>query len=185
MGNVDAVGLLSLDPAVVVDTVVELPRIGLLVDFGGEDAGNLVLHDLEDGRGMHDHVVDGIARGGVAASASGGGRIVDGHGGIEPTRRNGDDLHIVEHLNIVVHVVIAVHNHAGHAALNELIGVGVHEQDATLIGDFGIVQSGSSIVNQAKDGSRSGSLGLDLSSGSRASILGKAVGIQFGDNLSP
>lgn len=175
MGDVDAVGLLGLDPAVVIHTIVELPGIGLLVDFGREDARDLMLHDLKHGRGMNDHVVDSIASGGIAASRSGGGGGVDGYGGVETARGNGDDLHIVEELNIVVDVALVIHHHAGDATLNELVGVGVHEQDSALIGDFGIVQSNGGIIDIADDISRAYGFSLNLSRSSSASVLGKSV----------
>ena len=52
---------------------------------------------------------------------------------------NGDDTHIVVHLDIVVDAILAVHGVAGDAALQVAVHGGIRTGSA-LIGDFSIVQ---------------------------------------------
>ena len=138
--HIDAVGLLMLDPAAVILTEVPQPALALLIDSGAEDARLGEAVGLHDGRGMHDHKVDGAARGGVATRAVVSGGLCEGDGGIEATRGDGDDTHVVVHLHIVVDTVLAVHGVTGDAALEQTVQSRIHEQDAALVGNFRIVQ---------------------------------------------
>lgn len=150
MGDEDAVGLVSLDPRAVAVAGLHTPSIGLDVLLRAEEARSIVLHDLENGRRVDDHVVDGrrASRGSEATRAGTGGRVVQRDGGLETGLRNGDDSHVVVHLDIVVNIAVAVHNHAGDAALDEAVGGGADEKNAAFVGNFGVVESLGRAVNR-------------------------------------
>lgn len=178
VGHVDAVVLVRLDPSTVGEPGLDAPSVGLDVLVGIEDPGRIVGHDLEDGGRMHDHVVDGRSTRSRSKSAStaGGGGSVQSDSGLEPAGRNRDDAHIVVHLNVVVHIIVAVHDHAGDAALQEPVRCGVHEQDAALVGHFGIVQGRGGQVDGGHGSSTGGKgFGDHVGRGSTTGILGKSV----------
>lgn len=176
VGHVDAVVLVRLDPSTVGEPGLDAPSVGLDVLVGVEDPGRIVGHDLEDGRRMHDHVVDRITGGGVAASTGGSGGRIQRDGGREPTGRNRDDAHIVVHLHVVVHILVAVHDHAGDATLQEPVRSGVHEQDAALIRHFGIVQGRGGQIDGGHGSSTGGKgFGDHVGRGSTTGILCKSV----------
>ena len=119
-----------LDPHAVVLTEVPSPTLALLPHAGAEDARLGEAVGLHDGGRVDDEEVDGAASSGVATSAVMCGGLCKGDGGVETPGRNHDDTHVIVELHIEVHIVLAIHDHAGDAALDEAIHSGVYEQDA-------------------------------------------------------
>ena len=142
-----------------------------------------MFYNLKNSGGMDYHVVDSITRSGVSACTRRSCGSIDCHGCVESAGGNGDDLHIVEHLDIVVDIVIAVHNHTSHATLDEFVGCRVDEQNSALIGNFVIVKLCRSIINQAEDGLCGRSFGLYVRCKCARSILGETISIEFRNDL--
>ena len=139
--NIDAVGVVRQNPAIVINTIVDLPRVSFLVDFRGEDSRNLVLDDLHYGRGVNDHEVDVNSGGGVTTRGRSIGRCCQGADGVESATRYTDHSQGVVHLNSSVDVRSGVVNISGDVVLEIAVDRGVDEQDSALIRDFLIVHS--------------------------------------------
>ena len=149
--NVDSVGLVSKYPAIVIYTIVDLPCVSFLVDFGAEHSRNNVLDDLEYCGRMNDHEVDVHACCGEAASRTVGCRLCEGHLGVEPCGRNTDDSHVVIHLDFAVYVGIAVLCITSDVALEVAVDVRIYEQDSSLIRNFLVIKGSFSRLNEVCD----------------------------------
>ena len=139
--NVDSVGLVRKHPCVMVDSVVNLPCVSFLVDFGAEHSGDLVLDDLEYSGRMNDHEVDVHASCAESTCGTVGCRCSQGNLGVEPCGRNADDSHVVVHLDFAVYVGVAVLCVTSDVALEERIDERIDEENSSLIGNFPVVKS--------------------------------------------
>ena len=167
-------------------TEVILPRIGFLNDFRAEDAGIRQLDGLHHGRGMDDEEVDGRTSSGITTSTIMSRGLTQSDSGVEPTRRNGDDSHVVVHLDIVVNAVLAVHGVPGDASLEIAVHGGIDEQDAALIGDFSVIQ----LLSAKVDGGNSTRTSRDVLSSLHAvsrtlGVVTETDGISLRNDLQP
>ena len=129
-----------LDPCAMILTEVPHPTLCLLIHSGAEDARLGEAVSLHDGRRVDNHEVDGRTRGGVATYTVMRTRLCKGDSSIEPALGDGDDAHIVVHLDIVVDSVFTVHGVTGNTRLEITVHGRVDEQDTSLIRNFRIVQ---------------------------------------------
>ena len=139
--QIDAVGVVRQNPAIVIDTIVDLPCVSFLVDFRGEDSGNLMLDDLHHGRGVYDHEVDVNSGGGVTARGRSIGGLCQSADGVESAARYTDHSQGVIHFHGSVDVRSGVVNITGDVVLEIAVDRGVDEEDSALIRDFLIVHS--------------------------------------------
>ena len=180
--NVDAVGLVVEHPTIVIYTIVNLPSISLLVDFGAEYSRNLMFDDLKDSGRMDYHEVDVYASCAESTSRGSGGRLCKSDLRVEPCGRNADNSHAVIHLDFAVDVGVAILRITSNVALEVGIDGRVNEQDSALIGDFLVVKGGfcgldkvSYVIRPRKSSS---------SSSARISgIFSKTISVDFGDDL--
>ena len=96
---------------------------------------------------MNNHEVDRTASAGVTTSVIVCARLGQSDNGVKTALRNGDNPHIIVHLDIVINAVLPVHGVAGDAAFQQAIDGGIDEQDAALIRDFRIVQLFDTKIN--------------------------------------
>ena len=167
--HIDTVGFLRLHPCAMTKARLEQERIGLLILRGAENSGNVVLHHLKDSGGVQDHKVDVVrtSSSGITASIVMRGGISKGDRGNEPGLRNGNDTHIVVHGNVIIHVIITVHHHAGDTSLDKPVGGWGHEKNTALVRHFGVVQRNGGSVNSRDSTSTSRQIGGSLIGSSR------------------
>lgn len=149
--NIDTVGLVIKHPTVVVDTVVDLPSVSFLVDFGAEHSRYLVLDYLENCGRVYDHKVDVYASSGVATCGTVRGRSCQSDLGVKSSARNTDNSHSVIHFYLAVDIRIAVLGVTSDVALEVGIDEGVDEQYSSLIGYFLVVKGGFACLDKISD----------------------------------
>ena len=131
--NVDSVGLVRKYPCVMVDSVVDLPCVSFLVNFGAEHSRNLMLNNLEYSGRMNYHEVDVHASCAESTCGTVGCRCSQGDLRVEPCGRDTDDSHVVVHLDFAVYVGVTVLCVTSDVALEERIDERIDEEDSALI----------------------------------------------------
>ena len=138
--NIDTVGLVSKYPSVVVHTIVDLPSISFLVDFGAEHSRYLVLDYLENCGRVYDHKVDVYASSGIATCGTVRGRSCKSYLGVKSAGRYSYNSHSVIHFDFAVYIGVAVLGVTSDVALEVAIDKRIYEQYSSLIGNFLVVK---------------------------------------------
>lgn len=149
--DVDSVGLVSQYPTIMVDSVINLPCVSFLVDFGAEYSRNLMLYDLQYSGRMNYHKVDVHASCAESTHRAVGGRSCKSDLRVEPCGRNADDSHSVIHLDFAVYVGVTVLCITSDVALEVSIDERIDEEDSSLIRNFPVVKSCLCGLNEVCD----------------------------------
>lgn len=153
--NVDTLDLVVEDEGIIREPEVYAISVSFDILLRVEYSHGSVLHDLENCTRMYDHEVDGITSSGVATRSACGTGLCKSDSGVEPCLRNTDYPHVIVELDIGVHVVLGVDYSALDLFLETHVAGRGNEQDSALIGNFLIVHSGFSGIDESRNIGRS------------------------------
>ena len=144
-----------------------------------------MLHKTHDSVRVNDHEVDRLTSSGVTTRTGRSSRSVQRDRRIETLGRNRDDPHIVVILNVVVDVVLAVHDSALNTALEVAVEGRIHAQDSALIGDFVVIHRSGCNIDCSNSTRRSRDGFGRAVNASSSGKFSKTVSIEFRDDKTP
>lgn len=161
--QVDALDLVRLNEDIVVDSVVERPRISRLILKRREDARQGVLGDLNDSRRMDNHKVDGV--GGrsrelvTAIGLSIGSAVIQSDARAEASLRYANNPHTVVDLDLFVDIVL-VGEITGDLRLESGISLLGNEENSSVKRNFVVTHRSLGGINESGNiGSANGDVG--------------------------